>query len=127
MRKLGIAVAAAAAIFAGAAFAHHSTNLGFYPDKRVTLQAEFVAFKWINPHTLMEFTVVNAKGEKEKWIGETHSTPTLARAGWRKNMFKPGDKITVFGQPGRKDPHVMHILTITTAGGKVYNANASNT
>jgi len=47
----------------------------------------------------------------------------LTRLGWRKTMFKPGQKMTVFGQPGRKDPHVMHILTVNT-GGKTYNVNA---
>lgn len=126
MRKFVTAALAAASLAAmtGAAFAHHSTSLGFLPDKRVTVEGQFVGFKWINPHVLMQFEVVDAKGKTALWTAETHSTSVLSRVGWRKNMFKPGDKLTVFGQPGRKDPHAMHMLRVT-ANGKTYNVNSS--
>jgi len=31
-----------------------ATKLGFYPKKRITVQGEFVDFRWINPHALMK-------------------------------------------------------------------------
>jgi len=108
--------------------AHHSTNLGYDVHKQTTIQGEFVDFKWMNPHAIVRLNVVNAKGEKELWTAETHGATVLGRFGWRPNMFKPGEKLTLMGNPPRKpEQKAIHMLKATNAAGKTFDVNQKNT
>jgi hypothetical protein len=75
----------------------------------------------------MEVDVTNPKGQKERWTGETHGATVLGRFGWRPNMFKPGDKLTILVNPARKaGQKSFHILTVTMPNGKTHDVNRLN-
>jgi hypothetical protein len=112
---------------AAPAHAHHSTNLSYDATSTRAYAGEFVRFRWINPHAIIEFQVTNAAGEKELWIAETHGAGVLGRYGWRPTMFKPGEKLVLTGNPPRKDgARAMHVFTVKAQDGKVYTVNREN-
>jgi hypothetical protein len=118
---LGLGAFAMAAALASPGLAHHSTNLWYDMTKTETVQGNFVAMRWINPHTVVQ---VVANGEM--WTMETHGTAVLARAGWRPNQFKTGEKLTIVGNPSRKGLKTLSLLEIKTEDGKDYKVNPSN-
>jgi hypothetical protein len=128
MRRLFLsAFGLAAATFAITSGAHHSTNLGYDVKKTITVSGEFVDFKWMNPHAVLRLNVVNARGEKELWSAETHGATVLGRFGWRPTMFKPGEKLTLVGNPPQKpEQKTLHMLQATVDGGKSYSVNEKN-
>ena len=79
--------------------AHHSPA-AFDRTKKVTLVGTVKEFRWQNPHTWIEVLVPNDKGEDVLWGIELTSPTYLVRAGWKSNTIRPGDKVTVVGNPG---------------------------
>jgi len=112
-----LALAAVAALLGTvAAQAHHGR--ASYSDELVTLQATITDFKFINPHVQVYFDITNAAGEVEHWQGELTAPNKLARAGWTKTTFKPGDHVQISGRAGRNEGHSVAINEILTAEGK---------
>lgn len=89
----------------GPAYAHHSMT-GFDRARTVTLTGTVKGFGWVNPHSWIEMEVTNAKGAVETWNIEMTAPAILAKAGWKSNTVKPGDKVVVgvhpllTGEPG---------------------------
>ena len=125
MNKIVLGLALAASV-SSPGLAHHSTNLWYDMSKVQTVQGEFVAMRWINPHTVVQVMVPGSNGQGELWSMETHGTAVLARAGWRPNQFKPGEKMTITGNPSRKGLKTFSLLEIKTEAGKHYKVNPSN-
>ena len=102
----------------GPALAHHS-----FAPYETTLQIKMsglvTGFRWANPHVYIELDAEDAKtGEKRHWLVECASTSILNRAGWKFNVIKPGDSITVLLNPLKNgDPGGM-LETVTLADGR---------
>jgi hypothetical protein len=80
---------------ADSAYAHHSMN-GFDRTKQTVLVGTVKQFKWANPHSWIEIEVPNKdKGVVETWNVEMTAPGILARAGWKSNTVKPGDKVSI--------------------------------
>jgi Family of unknown function (DUF6152) len=93
-----------AALLAGApaAHAHHSFAAVFDLNAPiVTMQATVVKYEFLNPHSRVEFDVVNDKGETERWLAQIGNTNALARLGWNKTVLNTGDKIKIDGIKAR--------------------------
>src|SRR4029453_19014995 len=80
--------------------AHHSPA-AFDRTKEVTLVGTVKEFRWQNPHTWIEVNVPDGKGNVVLWGVELTSPTYLVRAGWKSNVIKPGDKVTVIVNPVR--------------------------
>jgi hypothetical protein len=100
MLKTCAALLAAAAGLLGAseALAHHSFAM-FDQSRQVTLKGTVKDFQWTNPHAWIEVAVPNASGGMDVWGVELNSPNNLIRQGWKRNVMKPGDKITVIINP----------------------------
>ena len=98
--------------------AHHS----FAPYEstlQMKLSGVVTDFKWVNPHVYIEMDATDPKtGAKKHWLVECASTSILNRAGWRFNMIKPGDSITVIVSPLRTGEPGALLKQITLADGK---------
>jgi hypothetical protein len=95
-------------LLAGIAFpvlAHHSFSM-FDDKKEVVLKGEVKDFQWSNPHTWIQLNVTDASGKVVEWSIEGGSPNLVGRQGWKRNTFKPGDKVEITvhpmrdGQPG---------------------------
>jgi hypothetical protein len=126
MKRLLAAAAAGALAFGveGAAWAHHSVPEYFDVSKTVTVEGTIEEFKFENPHSIMKLYVKGGDGQLEEWKAEASLAAWLLRNGWKPDMFKPGDKITITGNPAR-DPTVkmVRLYTVTLADGRKLNAN----
>ena len=104
--------------------AHHS-----FAPYEATLQIKLAGvvtdFKWVNPHVYIELDATDSKsGEKKHWLVEGASTSILNRAGWKFNMIKPGDTVTVIVSPLRTGEPGALLKQITLADGRKFTNGA---
>jgi hypothetical protein len=116
MRTLAVFVSMLLA--ATSALAHHS-NSAFDPEKVVVLTGTVTEWKWVNPHVWIFLSVDDGNGAKTVWEIEGRPPGVLARAGWSKSTFKPGDRITVDFSPARDGSPSGLTTRVTLADGTV--------
>lgn len=105
--------------------AHHSFA-AYEPNVQIKLEGTVTAFKWANPHVYIEIDGTDAKtGAKRHWLLECASTSILNRAGWRFNMLKAGDKVTVIVSPLRNGEPAALLKQITLADGTKFSNGAA--
>ena len=101
MKKLlGITAGALVLLVAGSAVAHHSPVM-FDRTKKVTIVGTVKEFAWTNPHASIQLDVPNAQGVNEVWGVEMNSPNNLVKQGWKSNIVKFGDKVSVVINPLR--------------------------
>jgi len=83
-----------------ALLAHHGAAI-YDNTKRVNLEGIVTEWSWSNPHCLLEFDVKDDKGNTVHWVTEASNPPDMVKLGWSKQMFKPGDKVTVTAVPAK--------------------------
>lgn len=79
--------------------AHHGTSA--YSTQVVTMKGTVTSFEFMNPHTEIRVDVSDASGHRVSWLCEAGSLNFLVRRGWSKNSMKPGDVVTIMGNPQR--------------------------
>lgn len=101
----GILFALAGMFGSSIGLAHHSFAM-FDHENQIKLTGTVGRFQWTNPHVYIELEVAAENGEKKVWTIECASPGILSRIGWKFNIMKPGDEITVIvgplktGEPG---------------------------
>jgi Family of unknown function (DUF6152) len=101
----------------GPALAHHG-GAEYDKTKLLNLKATITEFRFINPHVLFLFDVKDDQGNVENWQGEASNPLQLTRQGWNKNTFKPGDQITIIGNPTKTGVKSLWITRIILANGE---------
>ncbi len=96
LRTLGGLLAGALILAPGGARAHHSFAM-FDQTRQVSVAGTVRDFEWTNPHAFIE--VEDAQGKV--WGVELNSPNNLVRQGWKRDVIKPGDKISVTLNPLR--------------------------
>ncbi|MGA7793662.1 MAG: DUF6152 family protein [Candidatus Acidiferrales bacterium] len=124
--KLVIAfiVAMALAFFGGPAFAHHGSN-NYNTHTLVTLKATVTQFVWANPHSQIYFDVTDDKGEVQHWGAEMTNPHALSMLGFSSNTVKPGDKITITGNPAKGGQTRMFFHELVLPDGKKLSMHGS--
>jgi uncharacterized protein DUF6152 len=105
-----------------AAFAHHSFAM-FDSDHQVKLNGTVKSFQWTNPHVYIEMDGRNVKDDKSQpqhYTIECASPGILNRVGWKFNMIKPGDEITVIIAPLRSGEPGGLLKQVTLADGRKF-------
>jgi Family of unknown function (DUF6152) len=122
-RKLIVMLCSAAFILllAGPMFAHHGAA-AYDTTQTVSLKGTVVEFDFINPHCQLFISVADDSGKAVKWDGEFTNPGTLHRRGWTKDMFKPGDEITMVGNRAKSGATVLRVLKLEMADGRVITA-----
>ena len=80
--------------------AHHSFA-PFEDDLQITFTGEVTSFQWTNPHVYIEIEETDTNGELRHWLIECANTTILNRVGWKWNMIREGDRISVIIAPLR--------------------------
>jgi len=101
----------------GSVFAHHG-GAEYDRTKLLNLKATVTEFRFINPHVLFKFQVKDDKGNVEDWQGEVSNPLQLARQGWNRKTFKPGDQLTFIGNPTKTGVKSMWITRIILPNGE---------
>jgi hypothetical protein len=121
MRQL-LFIAVIVALCGATGSAHHSAvQFDFTRTESVTGVVK--RFRAINPHMQLVLHVKDAKGERDI-VFEGHSTNNMYRSGYRDNMIKVGDTITVFIAPLRDGSDGGYVTAAVTASGTRFGARS---
>lgn len=92
-------------LLAGPALAHHSFAM-FDHQHQMKMKGTVTYFEWTNPHVYIGLRGEGAAASDKIYTIECANPGILDRAGWKWNMIKVGDQITVIiaplksGRPG---------------------------
>jgi len=96
--------------------AHHGAS-EYDMTKIVTLNATVKELQYVNPHTLLTFTVKDDSGKVAEWQGELPSPNLLSRRGWSRSILKPGDQVTIIGAPAKNGEKGMQVKKLVFPDG----------
>ena len=123
--RLALGVIAIVLISIAPARAHHSFA-PYEPTVQIKLSGVVSEFKWGNPHVYFEIDASDpASGATRHWLIEGASTSILNRAGWKFNLLKPGDKVTVIVSPLRTGEPAALLKQLTLADGRTFSNGAA--
>ena len=121
MKQLVILSALVLTLSASVAAHHSAIQFDFTKSTPVTgVVKKFIA---INPHMQLVLHVKDAKGERDIEF-EGHSTNNMYRAGYRDNMIKVGDTITVYIAPLKDGSDGGYVTAALTASGTRFGARS---
>ena len=104
--------------------AHHSFA-PYETTMQIKLAGVVTSFKWANPHVYMEIDADATAGAPARhWLIECASTSILNRIGWKFNMVKPGDRVSIIVSPLRSGEPAALLKQLTMADGKKYGNGA---
>ncbi len=104
--------------------AHHGTSA--YSTQVVTMKGTVTSFEFMNPHTEIRVDVSDASGHRVSWLCEAGSLNFLVRRGWSKNSMKPGDVVTIMGNPQRTGAPNLRLTKVVLPDGKELNPLTGN-
>jgi len=116
--RLAAAVLVLGSGYAGLAPAHHS-GAAFNRSETRTIEGEVVEWRWTNPHSWLRIHVAGEGDAVVEWNFEATSSALLARQGWRRTSFEPGERVSVHYNPLRDDGVGGNLLGVTKADGTV--------
>jgi hypothetical protein len=107
------------ALVAGMASAHHSFAM-FDSEHQVLLTGKVTEYTWQNPHVYIHLEAPDAKGKMREWTIECANPGILNRLGWKFNMIKKGDKLSMVVAPLRTGEAGALLKQIKLADGRVF-------
>ena len=106
------------------AAAHHSFAVFFDETKSVTVNGSVTAFRFTNPHAIIEISRKTPDGRSETWRAESNAVTLLRRRGWTAESLKIGQVVTIEGWPARDGSNYMRVRRVVRADGTVLGAPA---
>src|SRR5678815_1140054 len=97
--------------------AHHSGST-LFSESNSTLKGTVSKWVWSNPHCLLTVDVKGADGQVVSWLIELQAPNTIYPAGYRANMFKNGDPVTVVMHPVSNGRPYGRVVSVTLADGR---------
>ena len=108
---------------AGSVGAHHSPVM-FDRTIAKTIVGTVVKFTWTNPHSAIQLDVPNESGGVDRWGVELGSPQSMARNGWRSNILKAGDTVTVVVNPLKSGEFGGIFVSLTLPDGRKLGGRA---
>jgi hypothetical protein len=103
-KLLSSLLVAALILCAVPALAHHSFDAEYDSSKIADFKGVVTQLDWQNPHAYLYANVKDASGATKNIRFELGPPYALLRGGWKKDIVKIGDTITVTGGALAKDP-----------------------
>ena len=95
------------------AWAHHSFA-STYSNETITIQGTVVEFLFRNPHSAVLLKASDPNGKTITWAAEWGTAGQLSRQGIESDTIRPGDLVTINGNPSRNTAdHRLRISGIT--------------
>ena len=121
-----VSFAAALGILVSSPLRAHHSFAPYEPTQQIKLSGVVTDFRWANPHVYIEMDAKDAKTDASRhWLVECASTSILNRVGWKFNMIKKGDRITVIASPLRTGEQGALLKQITLADGRKFSNGAA--
>jgi hypothetical protein len=123
MPRSAFASLALVVALAASAAAHHSPVM-FDRTISKTIVGTVVRFTWTNPHSAIQLDVPNESGGVDRWGVELGSPQSMARNGWRSNILKAGDTVTVVVNPLKSGEFGGIFVSLTLPDGRKLGGRA---
>ncbi|HEY7670711.1 MAG TPA: DUF6152 family protein [Gammaproteobacteria bacterium] len=101
------------------ALAHHSAAQFDFSIRDRTVTGIVKEFAVANPHTRIILEVTDERGTRDIEF-EGHSRNNYYRSGWRADMVKVGDRVTIGIAPLRDGSDGGYVTSVTTASGQKF-------
>jgi len=111
-------------VLTGAVLSAHHSPVMFDMAKTQTIEGTVVEFAWTNPHSSIQLDVQTPAGV-ERWGVEMGSPNSMVKAGWKSNIIKAGDKVTVAVHPLKSGEHGGIFMNITLPDGRKLGGRAA--
>jgi len=98
----------ALSLFASGAQAHHSLS-GYDQGRNVSADGVVEEFVFVNPHPVLMIGVTDPSGVRQIWRLEMDNLYELDEIGISRTTFKPGDRVTISGNPDRMEPRAIYL------------------
>lgn len=115
--KVVLVMIVAIGLFASVPLSAHHGGATLYTDRTVKLTGTVKTWLWSNPHCLLTMEVKGDDGQMVQWVAETQAPNSIYPSGYRKDSFKPGDKITVTLQPTKNGHPTGRLMSAILADG----------
>ena len=120
-RVIGTLLVGSALLVTSGALAHHG-GAAYDGATTVEVVGKVTRFEFVNPHVLIYANVTDDEGDTVEWSGELTSPNRLARSErstikWHKDIFQPGDDITLIGNPARSGAPSLRLQEVLNADG----------
>jgi DNA/RNA endonuclease YhcR with UshA esterase domain len=99
--------------------AHHSFSAVYDSKRSVTITGVVTEFRFANPHAMLSLDVTDDAGKAATWGVEFAGRLNLAEIGWTAQSLKPGDRVTVTGNPTHVVSRQIAFVRIVKADGTV--------
>jgi hypothetical protein len=113
--RLALSASVAVLLLAVPILAHHSWG-AYDLNKTVTLKGTVHRLNWSNPHISLEVNVQSA-GSQQTWEAGGPSPSRMSRGGWDRQTVKPGDPVTIVGNPAKDGSPKMRLGKVMLANG----------
>ncbi len=107
--RLAVAVAVGSAMGVGA---HHSVATVYDESRTMMLEGEIERVLNLQPHAWLHLVVAGGRGRTRTWAVEFDTASKLSSSGVSQAALRPGDRITICGNPGR-DPGAYRLRMLT--------------
>ena len=98
------------------ALGHHSAAI-YDMKEKITVEGTVTRYAWANPHVYIHMEQVTDSGEVVAWAVEAYPPAEMRRIGWTDATLRPGDALTVVGNPTRRmNNRGIYPATIEVAG-----------
>jgi hypothetical protein len=94
-----------------AVLAHHGTAGSYDQSKLFVVQGTVQEFRWRNPHSALFVLGKDAAGKDTTYVLEMGSPNTLVKMGYKRDTFKPGDKVMMDTHPSFTNPANLESLS----------------
>ena len=84
----------------GLLLAHHGRGSRYDMDSEIALEGTVRELVWRNPHIAILIDAPDQNGEQATWAIEHSNVSTLARMGYHRNSLRPGQRVTMYVNPG---------------------------
>ena len=100
---------------------HHSIPTFFNVETTISISGVLREVKIANPHASFIVEVTEPSNVAGKWVGIGANAVSMTKTGWTNETVKLGTKVTVVGNPPRREgAKTLVIKTLTNADGKVF-------
>src|SRR5437762_1863982 len=106
------------AMTAVSAFAHHPFSAEYDWKKPITLTGTVTKIDWANPHAFLYIDAKDPDGKSMNWTLELGSVGALTRAGWKRDMVKAGDQVTVDAWMAKSGPGRANVKSVKLSNGQ---------
>jgi len=78
---------------------HHAFSPVYDEKRLITVEGVVTQFRFVNPHAMMFMDVTDKTKKVVKWTVEFSGRLNLMEGGWTPDTIKPGERVTVSGNP----------------------------